>query len=155
MPKTSATRRRPFKLAMPVIREPVLHQQIAQVLRLEIAPPGKVSLDGVVWWSVDMAGYVGNVPGLRVARGCVAGLSDIDVLYRGLIYFIELKADDGSLSPAQQEIAHASVLAGARYGVARSADEVLALLDSWGIPRGRRVHTNARRTVAKQINDLI
>lgn len=139
---------------MPVLREGPLHQQIAKVLRLEIAAPGKISDDGVVWWSVDMAGYVGKVPGLRTARGCIAGLSDIDVLYRGLIYFIELKADDGSLSPAQQDLAHTSVLAGARYGIARSADEVLTLLDIWAIPRRRRMNTSPLQTSRSRIKEL-
>jgi hypothetical protein len=46
-----------------------LQRQIADALRLEIAPRGKVSRDGVVWWSVDHAsgglrrrGSAGNCP---------------------------------------------------------------------------------------------
>jgi hypothetical protein len=46
-----------------------LQRQIADSLRLEIAPPGKVSRDGVVWWSGDHASYPGSAPGARVGRG--------------------------------------------------------------------------------------
>jgi hypothetical protein len=52
-------------------------RQIAYALRLEIAPPGKVSRDGVVWWSVDHAAYAGTAPGARVGRGIVAGVPDL------------------------------------------------------------------------------
>ena len=53
---------------LPVPEHP-LQRQIADVLRLEIAPPGKVSRDGVVWWSVDHASYAGTAPGARIGRG--------------------------------------------------------------------------------------
>ena len=51
----------------PVPEHP-LQRQIADALRLEIAPPGKVSRDGVVWWSVDHAAYAGTAPGARIGR---------------------------------------------------------------------------------------
>jgi hypothetical protein len=38
-----------------VLAEHPLQRQVADALRLEIAPPGKVSRDGVAWWSVDHA----------------------------------------------------------------------------------------------------
>jgi hypothetical protein len=51
-----------------------LQRQIADALRLEMAPPGKVSRDGVVWWSVDHASYTGTAPGARMgvalSRAC-------------------------------------------------------------------------------------
>jgi hypothetical protein len=121
------------------VREPLLHRQIADVLRLELAPAGRISKAGVVWWSVDMAAYGGSAPGLRVARGCIAGVPDMQVLYRGASHFIELKAEDGVVSPAQQAVGTAIVLTNCVYGISRDAFEVLALLDQWGIPRARRV----------------
>ena len=57
-----------------------LQRQIADALRLEIAPLGKVSRDGVVWWSVDHASYAGTAPGARIGRGIVAGVPDLFVL---------------------------------------------------------------------------
>jgi hypothetical protein len=50
---------------LPVPEHP-LQRQIADVLRLEIAPPGKVSRDGVVWWPVDHAAYAGTAPDARI-----------------------------------------------------------------------------------------
>jgi len=122
-------------LIAPVVREPVLHRQIADVLRREIAAPGRISDAGVCWWSTDMAAYAGRVPGIRTGRGCIAGVADLTVLYQGRAFFIELKADDGQLSPDQAALAVEVLFAGCRYGVARDARECLALLDAWGIPR--------------------
>lgn len=126
-------------LTAPVVREPELHRQIADVFRLEIAPPGRISVAGVLWWSVDMAAYAGAVPGLRTGRGCIAGVPDMVVLYRGRAHFVEVKADDGSLSPSQAAVATEALRCGCAYGVARNAAEAVTLLDAWDIPRARRV----------------
>lgn len=128
-----------FRLTPPRIPEAALHQQIAAALTREIAPPRRVSPQGVVWWSVDIANYGGTTPGLRTSRGVVAGVADMQVLYRGVGHFIELKAQDGHLSDAQCEFGAAVMLAGAHFGVARSVEEVLGLLDCWEIPRQRRL----------------
>jgi hypothetical protein len=71
-----------------------LQKQIADALRLEIAPPGKVSRDGVVWWSVDHASYAGTAPGARIGRGIIAGVPDLFVLFRGIAHMVEIKAQD-------------------------------------------------------------
>jgi hypothetical protein len=75
-----------------------LQRQIADALCLEIAPPGKVSRDGVVWWSVDHASYLGTAPGARIGRGIVAGVPDLFVLHRGIAHMVEIKTEDGQLS---------------------------------------------------------
>jgi hypothetical protein len=128
-----------FTLTAPIIREPALHREIAQVLRLEVAAPGYISREGVVWWSVDIAAYAGIAPGLRTARGVIAGIPDIIVLWQGRAFFVELKALDGNVSSAQREVGFSILLADCRYGVARSSQEALALLDGWGIPRRRSI----------------
>jgi hypothetical protein len=121
------------------VREPILHKQIADTLRLELCPPGRISRDGVTWWSVDMAAYAGVVPGIRTGRGCIAGVPDMIILYKGFAHFLEIKADDGSVSPAQQVVGVAILMAGARYGIARSPGEVVQHLDRWEIPRAHRI----------------
>jgi len=128
-----------FRLTAPILREPIIHKQIADTLRLELCPPGRISRDGVTWWSVDMAAYAGTVPGIRTARGCIAGVPDMVILYRSAAYFLELKADDGSLSPGQQVVGIAILLAGARYAIARSPLEAVQHLDAWEIPRAHRI----------------
>jgi hypothetical protein len=136
-------RARPFKLTAPVIPEHPLHRQVADVLRLELGPPGRVSTDGVVWYSIDIADYGGSVPGTRVARGVIAGIPDLFVLHRGRAHVIELKAANGELSGAQRSVIAASICGGARVGVCRDAVEVLHVLDEWQIPRARRVRGEA------------
>jgi hypothetical protein len=85
-----------------VVPEHPLQRQIADALRLEIAPPGKVSRDGVVWWSVDHASYAGTAPGARVGRGIVAGVPDLFVLFRGIAHMVEIKTPAGELSDPQK-----------------------------------------------------
>lgn len=129
---------RAFKLTAAVVREWPLHKQIADTLRLEIAPAGRVSADGVVWWSIDAADFGGSVPATRMGRGIIAGCPDLFVLHLGLAAFIEIKAADGIVSDAQKAVASAVLSAGGRVGVARDAIEVLACIDRWQIPRSRR-----------------
>jgi hypothetical protein len=86
----------------------------------------------VVWWSVDHAAYAGTAPGARVGRGIVAG-----VLHRGIAHMIEIKTEAGELSGPQQSVMSAASVG--RVGVVRNADEMLGLLDAWGIPRARRL----------------
>jgi hypothetical protein len=76
------------------VAEHPLQKQIADALRFEIAPPGKVSRDGVVWWSIDHANYGGKVPGIRLGRGLIAGIPDLFVLHCGVAHMIEIKAKD-------------------------------------------------------------
>jgi hypothetical protein len=135
--------RAPFRLAAPIPREHPLQAQIARTLTIEIAPAGKVSDAGVVWYSIDHADYAGKVPGVRLGRGVVAGILDMFVLYRGRSHVIEVKAPDGELSDPQRSIIAASICGGARVGVCRDAFEVLACLDEWNIPRARRVREAA------------
>ena len=123
-------------------RPPVAHplqRQIADALRLEIAPPGKVSRDGVVWWSEDHASYAGTAPGARTGRGIVAGVPDLFVLHRGIAHMVEIKTPAGELSDPQQSVMAAVLASGGRVGVVRDADEMLGLLDAWGIPREWRL----------------
>jgi hypothetical protein len=127
----------PFRLIAPVIREFALHVQIARVLELELARAGHLSPSGVMWFSVEHANFAG-VPGTRSARGVIAGCPDVQILYRGRAYFLELKAEDGRLSKAQKEIHGALIAAGCQVAVARNAEEVLGAIDAWGIPRAHR-----------------
>jgi hypothetical protein len=58
-------------------------------------------------------------------------------------HFIELKRQDGVLSDAQRSVAAAVIASGGQVGIARSVEEVLALIDSWNIPRHHRIKSNA------------
>lgn len=134
---------RRFRLTAPVVREHPIQKQICDVLRLELAPPGKVSKHGVVWWCVDHANYAGEVPGIRIGRGIVAGIPDILVLYFGAAFMIEIKTIDGEVSDAQRGVLTAVLAARGRVAIARDATEVLKIFDYWQIPRARRVREAA------------
>jgi hypothetical protein len=142
-PGSAVRSRRPYRLTAPVVREHPLQAQIARVLAIEIAPAGKVSKAGVVWWSIDHANYAGEVPGVRIGRGIIAGIPDLFVLWRGLAHLIEIKAEDGELTDAQRSVIAASTCAGVRCAVVRDWIEVLACLDQWDIPRKRCVREAA------------
>jgi hypothetical protein len=132
-----------FKLRPPVIREHPQQRAICHLLTIEIAPPGRISRAGVCWWAIDPADYGGAVPGTRIGRGIIAGIPDTFILYRGLAHLVEIKTDDGVLSDPQRSVAAAVLAGGGRVGVARDPAEVLACLDTWQIPRARRVREAA------------
>lgn len=132
-------RRATFRLTPPVVPEHPLQKQIADCLKLEIAPAGKLSKFGAIWFSVDHANFAGEVPGVRIGRGIIAGIPDVFVLYRGRAYLIEIKSTNGSLSDAQSAVMAAAILAGVRCAVVDTVDDVLRALDEWQVPRKRRL----------------
>lgn len=136
------SRKRPFRLTEPVVREHPLQRQIAALLTIEIAPPGHASNHRVWWCSIDHANY-GGVPGTRVRRGIIAGIPDFYIEHRGRAHWIELKSAVGRLTSVQREVAGEIAKAEGRTAVARSADDVLAILDRWGIPRAGRARIAA------------
>jgi hypothetical protein len=136
---TAVKRKAPFRLAMQVRPEHSIQKLVCDVLRIELAPAGKVSKAGVCWFSSDIADYGGAVPGIRMARGLIAGVPDIFLLYRGQGHFIELKTDIGELSVPQQSVMAALMMASGRVGIARDEREVVDLLDVWAVPRAFRV----------------
>jgi hypothetical protein len=136
-------RSKPFRLQAPVVPEHSLQKQMADTLRLEIAPAGKVSRDGVCWYSVDHANYAGEVPGIRQGRGIPAGILDTFLLWRGQSYFIEIKTPDGELSEAQKAVATALLMGGGHVAVVSTVEHLLAALDAWRVPRAGRVRVAA------------
>jgi hypothetical protein len=64
---------------------------------------------------------------------------DLFVLHRGIAHMVEIKTPAGELSDPQQSVMAAVLASGGRVGVVRDAEEMLGLLDAWGIPRARRL----------------
>jgi len=72
------------------------------------------------------------------AMGTRAGWPDLQVLFAGRAFLIELKSADGRLSEDQVCTHRRIKSAGCPVVVARTLDDVDAALRSWGIPlRGR------------------
>jgi hypothetical protein len=82
-------------------------------------------------------------PGARVGRGIIAGVPDLFVLHCGIAHRVEIKTPAGELSDPQQAVMAAVLAGGGHVGVARDAEEMLGLLDAWGIPRARRLALRA------------
>ncbi|MBF0562273.1 MAG: VRR-NUC domain-containing protein [Alphaproteobacteria bacterium] len=72
------------------------------------------------------------------AMGTRAGWPDLQVLYAGHAFLIELKSEAGRLSDDQLGTHRRIMNAGCPVVVARTLEEVDAALCSWGIPLRRR-----------------
>lgn len=126
--------------------EDVLHVAVRKFLELAIAPPGCLSRDRVIWFSIESrnsgrtqvnakTGKTFNREGqARKARGCVAGVPDVHFEWPGGSGWIELKADKGVTSTNQDNILSRLSAAGAVVAVAKSIDEVERALVAWGVP---------------------
>lgn len=128
-----------LKLAAPVQPEYALQESMTRVLRLELAREGRVTRHGVMWYSQDIANYGGEVPAARIARGICPGIPDTFVLWQGRAHYIELKTLIGEFSDHQKSVATAILLCGGKVGACCSVEQVLECLDTWAIPRNRRV----------------
>lgn len=89
----------------------------------------------LVWFAVPNGGGRSKAEaGVLKATGVKAGVADLAfVLPAGRAGFIELKAQTGRQSSSQVEWQRRVELAGGLYAVARSVDEVRAILVGWGV----------------------
>jgi hypothetical protein len=139
---------RPFRLTAPVVPEQELHEQIAALCHIMVAPPAQ--------WAFYPAGGVQLAPhqaAKLVRMGLRRGWPDFLFLHAGQVFAIELKRVGAKLSrtrivrtrrgsprvlEGQEDTFPALEAAGMTIAVCRSADEVLATLEQWQIPlRGR------------------
>lgn len=68
------------------------------------------------------------------SSGFTTGWPDIEIIWQGRIYFLELKSEKGRVSPAQAECHAGLIAAGAPVAVVRSLEEAVARLIEWGVP---------------------
>ncbi len=112
-----------------------LHKHVARILTYAVAPPGKLSGDGVYWCSIEHRNARSRIEGaLRKARGVVAGVPDILIGYRNRTYWVELKRHDGTRSKSQIALHPVLEACGQPVGLCRTPDEVIAFLERHGIP---------------------
>lgn len=80
------------------------------------------------------AGGGGRVRGAQLKRmGLLPGMPDLLFLHKGCVYFLELKAAKGRLTPAQKDIHTWLENHGFVVNVARSVEEALSILKRWGL----------------------
>jgi hypothetical protein len=69
--------------------------------------------------------------------GVVAGVPDIVAIHKGRVYALELKAEGGRPTEIQLATIAAMEAAGVFTAVAEGVDRALAVLERWGLLRGR------------------
>jgi hypothetical protein len=136
-------RRGQYVLVSEEMSEHAEQRTMNKVLTMEVARAGHISPQGVVWFSLDQSNSHDTIPAIRVGRGICAGVPDVLFLFQGRAYWCELKSRDGVVSDPQRSMAASLLLAGCRIGIACSAEEVLALLDQWQIPRRKLIKAAA------------
>ena len=135
---------RPFRLKPVVPPEDDLHAQFANALSLLAMPD--------ICWTTFPAGNVPLPPqfAAKLARlGLKRGWPDIQLLYDGRLYGIEVKRQGGVLSKTRTvrtkrgglrevtgQVEQFAKLerAGMRIAICHSVDEMLAQLAAWGLP---------------------
>ena len=111
-------------------REPEMLLQIDIVDMLK----GKLKRD--VLFTAFPAGGGGRVRGAKLKKaGLQAGWPDIQLVYRGRYYGLEVKTPVGRLSPAQIELHKRLTKDGCSVAVARSVDDALEIIVDWGLAR--------------------
>lgn len=127
-------KRNPKLKRRPAQTEHQFHVAVARYLDAVLRPP--------TWWTTFPAGGGGKVRGAKLkAMGLRAGVPDIIVMHPSpsilpstVVIGIELKAVKGRQSPEQREVDAAFDAAGARYRIARSIEDVHAILRAADIP---------------------
>lgn len=85
---------------------------------------------------------------IRKSRGVKAGFPDVLVIYRGLVFGVELKAPAGRTQDVQHATHAAMRQAGAQVSVCRSVADVERALMHWMIPLRWHAKTPALRDEA-------
>lgn len=112
-------------------REGPVHRSILQLLDLSL--PG----DAIYHHSPNELDMAGAEAAKQIAKarklGTKAGWPDIEIIWQGRAYFLEIKAEKGRQAEAQRDMAAALIRAGACYEIARSVDDAMAALEKWGV----------------------
>ena len=111
--------------------EDVIQRAVFQHLRARGAP-------GVFAFHPANGGYRKPVEAaIMKGLGVVAGVPDVIAIHEGRCFALELKAEGGRATPKQLAAAAAMEAAGAITAIAEGLDRALAILEAWGLLRGR------------------
>lgn len=113
-----------------------IQRSIVEYLRLNV--PG----NPIVHHSPNELGLSGEAAARQVAKhkmnGMLPGFPDLVVICYAGIFFLEVKAEGNTLSPAQKAVHLDIIRLGYRVAVVRSIDDVREVLDGWAIWRNDR-----------------
>lgn len=111
-------------------REGPIHRAILDLL--DLALPG----DAIYHHSPNELDMAGPEAARQIAKarklGTKAGWPDIEIIWQGRAFFLEIKADSRQ-SEAQKDIQRDLTRAGAPYAVVRSVTEAETALKQWGM----------------------
>jgi hypothetical protein len=111
--------------------EDLIQRTIVQHYRARATP-------GTFMFAVPNGGYRRPVEAkIMQGTGTVAGIPDTIWIRGGRVYGLEIKSAGGRPSVAQLEAIAAMEAAGAYCCIAEGLDRALAVLESWGLLRGR------------------
>ncbi len=113
----------------PALSESAIQIAVMHHLRLRSKP-------GVLAWHVPNGGSRSKAEAGRFkAEGVVPGIPDVNILFEGRFYGLELKALGGRVAPEQRAIHDAMTAAGGTVAVAFGLDAAVAQLEAWGVLR--------------------
>jgi hypothetical protein len=111
---------------------------VARYLDLVLDP------EQVVWTAVNPQPYKSKAAaGLAKACGQKAGWPDLQFVYQGKLFLIEMKAMSGTYTDSQREMFPRLRRLGIPLATCRSLTEVDLALDSFGIPHKRVTYLDA------------
>lgn len=110
-----------------------LQKTLVQILRLQCNP-------GVLWFSIPNERKSSPIVGAELkAMGLRPGAADLCFVIDGKVFFLELKADKGRVTPEQSAFSADVWNAGGVWRVAFSLEEALDWLTVWGALKGAKV----------------
>jgi hypothetical protein len=111
--------------------EQQIQRCVFQHLRTRAAP-------GVFFWHPFSGGFRRpKEAAIYKGLGAIAGLPDVMILHQGKLYCVELKAEGGRLSLAQEQVLVKLREAGALATHAHGIDQALRILEGWNLLKGR------------------
>jgi hypothetical protein len=114
------------------------HDSEAAIQRAVFAHLRARSVPGVFAFHPANGGYRKPIEAkILQGLGVRAGVPDVVAIYQGRTYALELKADGGRATQKQLETIAAMEAAGAYCCIANGLDRALAVLETWGLLRGR------------------
>jgi len=111
--------------------EQKLQKAVFEHIRVRAVP-------GVVAWHTPNGGWRSRTEAkILKGQGVRPGIPDICAVKDGRAYFLELKAEGGRLTDPQEQTLIDLRAAGAQATHAHGLDQALAVLEQWGILRGK------------------
>lgn len=112
------------------MRRPEQNFQIHLCKVLEVALP-----KDALFFAIPNGARRSIVDGAMQKRmGLKKGCPDMAVVHEGKVFFLELKARDGRVSPDQKDMINLLKIAGAKATVVRTVEQALDALREWGVP---------------------